>query len=79
MKTSRELNAADIWGAFERAYLGGGPLRASATMRKPAPPNGDRIFAGKLAIVDGTERSVSGPRQWPDLVGRRRCLPNRAS
>jgi 2-isopropylmalate synthase len=57
-ETSRELNAADIWGAFERAYLSGGRF-ALGDYEETRAANGDRIFAGKL-IVDGAAQSVSG-------------------
>ncbi|MEP6786671.1 MAG: 2-isopropylmalate synthase [Sphingomonadales bacterium] len=57
-ETSRELNAADIWGAFEKAYLGGSRF-ALGDYDETRASNGDRIFAGKL-VVDGMERSVSG-------------------
>ncbi len=54
----RELQAADIWGAFEKAYLGPGRF-ALGDYEETKASNGDRIFAGKI-IVDGTEQSVSG-------------------
>jgi 2-isopropylmalate synthase len=54
----RELQAADIWGAFEKAYLGEGRF-ALGDYEETRAANGDRIFAGKV-IVDGTEQSVSG-------------------
>ncbi len=57
-ETNRELNAADIWGAFERVYLSGGRF-ALGDYSETRASNGDRIFAGNI-IVDGTERSVSG-------------------
>jgi 2-isopropylmalate synthase len=56
--SSRELNAADIWGAFERAYLSAGRF-ALGDYEETRAANGDRIFAGKI-VVDGTEQSVSG-------------------
>ncbi len=57
-ETSRELNAADIWGAFESAYLGDGRF-ALGDYDETRGSNGDRIFAGKL-VIDGREQSVSG-------------------
>jgi 2-isopropylmalate synthase len=54
----RELQAADIWGAFEKAYLGGGRF-ALGEYEETRASNGDRIFAGNI-IVDGSEQSVSG-------------------
>ncbi len=57
-ESSRELNAADIWGAFEAAYLREGRL-ALGDYEETRASNGDRIFAGKIA-VDGTARSISG-------------------
>ena len=54
----RELQAADIWGAFESAYLGQGRF-ALGDYEENRAANGDRIFAGKI-IVDGIGRSVSG-------------------
>jgi 2-isopropylmalate synthase len=57
-ETSRELNAADIWGAFERVYLDEGRF-ALGDYEETRASNGDRLFVGKL-VVDGTERSVSG-------------------
>lgn len=57
-ETSRELNAADIWGAFERAYLGEGRF-GLGDYDETRASNGDRLFTGKLTI-DGIEHSVSG-------------------
>jgi 2-isopropylmalate synthase len=57
-ETSRELNAADIWSAFETAYLGEGRF-ALGDYDETRASNGDRIFAGKL-MIDGREQSVSG-------------------
>ncbi|MCH4892226.1 2-isopropylmalate synthase [Sphingomonas sp. SFZ2018-12] len=58
--TSRELNADDIWGAFERAYRldGAQPITLEAYEETRAP-DGDRIFAGCI-VVAGERRSVSG-------------------
>ncbi len=57
-ETSRELDARDIWGAFERAYLQPGRF-ALGDYEETRATNGDRIFAGRLSI-DGVERSVGG-------------------
>ncbi len=54
----RELQAADIWRAFQSAYLGAGRF-ALGDYEENRAANGDRIFAGKI-IVDGVARSVSG-------------------
>lgn len=58
-ETSRELNAADIFGAFERAYLPGEADRFVLRDYEETGPTGDRVFVGRLAI-DGEERSLSG-------------------
>ncbi|PCG14335.1 MULTISPECIES: 2-isopropylmalate synthase [Sphingomonas] len=58
-ETSRELNAADIFGAFERAYLPGEADRFVLRDYEENGPAGDRVFVGRLAI-DGEERSISG-------------------
>lgn len=58
-ETSRELNAADIWGAFERAYLPGSADRFVLRDYDETGAAGDRIFVGRLAI-EGEERSISG-------------------
>jgi 2-isopropylmalate synthase len=57
-ETSRELNATDIWGAFQRAYLADGRF-ALGDYEETRASDGDRIFTGKV-IVDGVEQSVSG-------------------
>ena len=54
----RELQAADIWGAFQNAYLGEGRF-VLGDYEETRASNGDRIFAGEI-IVDGVGRSVSG-------------------
>jgi 2-isopropylmalate synthase len=54
----RELQAGDIWGAFEKAYLGNGRF-ALGDYDETKASNGDRIFTGMVA-VDGTGQSVSG-------------------
>lgn len=59
-ESSRELNAADIWGAFVRAYRLEVPQRLTlGAYDETRAPNGDRIFAGSIE-VDGEQRSVSG-------------------
>jgi 2-isopropylmalate synthase len=58
-ETSRELNAADIWGAFERAYLTGDSARFVLRDYDERGAGGDRVFVGRLSI-DGEERSISG-------------------
>ncbi len=58
-ETSRELNAADIWGAFERTYLPGDKDRFVLRDYDETGSVGDRRFVGRVAI-DGEERSLSG-------------------
>jgi len=58
-ETSRELNAADIWGAFERAYLPADGDRFVLRDYEERGPSGDRTFVGRVAI-DGEDRSLSG-------------------
>ena len=58
-ETSRELNAADIWGAFERTYLPGDKDRFVLRDYDETGGAGDRLFVGRVAI-DGEERSLSG-------------------
>lgn len=58
-ENSRELNAADIWGAFERAYLPGDGDRFVLRDYDERGAAGDRTFVGRVAI-DGVERSLSG-------------------
>lgn len=58
-ETSRELNAADIWGAFERTYLPGDRDRFVLRDYEETGTAGDRLFIGRIAI-DGEERSLSG-------------------
>jgi 2-isopropylmalate synthase len=58
-ETSRELNAADIWGAFERTYLPGTNDRFVLRDYDETGSVGDRLFVGRVAI-DGEERSLSG-------------------
>lgn len=59
-ESSRELNAADIWGAFVKAYRLEVPQRFTlGAYDETRAPNGDRIFAG-VVEVDGQQKSVSG-------------------
>lgn len=58
-QTSRELNAADIWDAFQSHYrlTEGQPVRLIDYQE--TGPAGDRIFVGKV-MMNGEERSISG-------------------
>jgi 2-isopropylmalate synthase len=58
-ETSRELNAADIWGAFERTYLPVAEDRFVLRDYEETGTSGDRLFVGRVAI-DGEERSIAG-------------------
>ncbi|KQN94082.1 2-isopropylmalate synthase [Sphingomonas sp. Leaf231] len=58
-ESSRELNAADIWGAFEQAYLPGDRDRFVLRDYEESGASGERVFVGRVAI-DGEERSLSG-------------------
>jgi len=58
-QTSRELNAADIWEAFERHYHLTPDQPASLIDYQESGAAGDRIFVGKMK-VNGVERSISG-------------------
>jgi 2-isopropylmalate synthase len=58
-ESSRELNAADIWGAFEQAYLPGSADRFVLRDYEETGAAGERVFVGRVAI-DGEERSLSG-------------------
>jgi 2-isopropylmalate synthase len=56
----RELQAADIWEVFRKAYRLDEPQRFQLIDWDEAKgPDGTRIFAGKVG-VDGQEQSVSG-------------------
>jgi 2-isopropylmalate synthase len=57
--TSRELNAADIWQAFETAYLPGASDRFALVDYQENHLPGARQFIGRIA-VDGAEQSLSG-------------------
>ena len=56
----RELNAADIWAAFQSAYhlTGDRPLRL-IDYQETAVAGGGRTFSGRITL-DGEERHVSG-------------------
>ncbi|WP_242137321.1 2-isopropylmalate synthase [Sphingomonas sp. TREG-RG-20F-R18-01] len=58
-ETSRELNAADIWGQFAATYLARDADRFRLVDYQESGSVGDRLFVGHVA-VDGTERSISG-------------------
>ena len=56
----RELQAADIWGVFRKAYRLDAPQHLQLVDYEEArAPDGTRIFAGKIE-VDGKVQSVSG-------------------
>jgi len=58
-ETSRELNAADIWGRFEATYLPRDTDRFVLRDYDESGSAGQRVFIGRVA-VDGEERSISG-------------------
>jgi 2-isopropylmalate synthase len=59
-RTSRELNAADIWECFRTAYrLDGDRHFALQAYEETRAPNGDRIFSGHVVAGDSA-RSISG-------------------
>ncbi|WP_242123015.1 2-isopropylmalate synthase [Sphingobium sp. Sx8-8] len=58
-ESSRELNAADIWGAFETHYRLTGEQPYRLIDYHESGHAGDRIFTGKIAHKGG-ERSISG-------------------
>ncbi|ANI76811.1 MULTISPECIES: 2-isopropylmalate synthase [Sphingobium] len=58
-QTSRELNAADIWTAFEDHYRLSGDQPYKLIDYNESGHAGDRIFTGKIAHKGG-ERSISG-------------------
>ena len=58
-ETSRELNAADIWGLFERTYMPQADDRVELRDYEESGTAGQRVFIGRVAI-DGEERSISG-------------------
>jgi 2-isopropylmalate synthase len=57
--TSRELNAADIWAAFEGHYRLGSDQPYRLIDYHESGAAGDRIFTGKVGYQGG-ERSISG-------------------
>ncbi len=58
-ETSRELNAADIWGLFARTYMPQADDRVELRDYEESGASGQRVFIGRVAI-DGEERSISG-------------------
>ncbi|MEC3910900.1 2-isopropylmalate synthase [Sphingobium sp. CR2-8] len=58
-ESSRELNAADIWSAFQDHYRLRGEQAYSLVDYHESGVAGDRIFTGKI-VHDGAERSISG-------------------
>ena len=58
-ETSRELNAADIWGRFQQHYRLNGTQRFELVDFDERHAGSDRIFVGKVRF-DGQERSISG-------------------
>ncbi|MET4896338.1 2-isopropylmalate synthase [Sphingomonadaceae bacterium jetA1] len=57
--TSRELNAADIWGGFEATYLPREGDRFVLRDYEESGSAGQRTFIGRV-LVDGEEKSISG-------------------
>ncbi|MGQ2990847.1 MAG: 2-isopropylmalate synthase [Brevundimonas sp.] len=56
----RELNAADIWQAFETAYhLNGDQTLKLIDYQEGAVVGGERVFSGRISL-DGEERHVFG-------------------
>jgi 2-isopropylmalate synthase len=58
-QTSKELDASDIWGLFERTYLPQDSDRFVLRDYEESGQAGQRVFVGRVA-VDGEERSISG-------------------
>jgi 2-isopropylmalate synthase len=58
-ETSRELNAADIWGRFAATYLPRPTDRFELRDYEESGTAGQRLFVGRVAIA-GEERSISG-------------------
>jgi 2-isopropylmalate synthase len=61
--SSRELNAADIWGAFQTNYRLTGDQPLKLVDYHETGNAGDRIFVGKISCGQGSgasERSISG-------------------
>jgi 2-isopropylmalate synthase len=57
--SSRELHAADIWGAFQSYYRLGAEEPYKLLDYQESGPAGNRVFVGKVALR-GEERTVSG-------------------
>ncbi|MCE7797397.1 2-isopropylmalate synthase [Sphingobium sufflavum] len=57
--SSRELHAADIWGAFQSFYHLGADQPYKLLDYQESGPAGNRVFVGKVAL-NGEERTVSG-------------------
>ena len=56
----RELNAADIWRAFQQTYhLNGDQTLKLIDYQEGAVVGGERVFSGRISL-DGETRSVSG-------------------
>uniref|UniRef100_UPI003B3BBA4E alpha-isopropylmalate synthase regulatory domain-containing protein n=1 Tax=Sphingomonas sp. TaxID=28214 RepID=UPI003B3BBA4E len=58
-ETSRELNAADIWGAFRKHYRLDGAQPFELVSYEETQSGQERIFVGRIRH-NGEERSVSG-------------------
>jgi len=58
-ETSRELDAADIWGLFRRTYALDGDGRFALVDYQETQDRAARRFAGRIRL-DGEERSISG-------------------
>ncbi len=58
-ETSRELNAADIWGRFQQQYRLEGEQAFALVSYEETQAGSDRIFTGRIRH-DGVERTVSG-------------------
>jgi len=58
-ETSRELNAADIWGRFQVHYRLDGDQRFALVDFEETRDGGDRLFTGRVRH-DGVERAVEG-------------------
>ncbi len=58
-RTSRELDAGDIWHLFQTIYLPGPNDRFVLRDFQESAAAGERVFVGRVA-VDGVERSITG-------------------
>ena len=58
-RESRELTSADIWGAFQQAYLGSQGTRFELLHWEENRTANDRIFVGTIR-VNGVEKRLSG-------------------